>query len=94
MLTVPPLVNAPVEDGNPTNSADPTHGLVLDLGRRPRIDGEVDVVGVGQQVAERADLEPARTDEREVARTSLRDRLVQHARGVIERLVHRRMLAR
>ena len=51
----------------------PPHGLVLDLGGGARVDREVDVVGVREQVGDRADLQPARADEREVARPRLRD---------------------
>ena len=69
------------------NSADPANRLVLDLRGRAGVDRQVDVVGVGQEVGEGADLEAARADEREVARPRLRDRLVEDARGVIERLV-------
>ena len=78
----------------PDELAHPAHGLVLDLRGRARVDRQVDVVRVGQQVGDGADLQPRRADEREVPRTRLRDRLVEDARRVVERLVHRHGLAR
>ena len=80
--------------GEPDELADPPDRLVLDLRRGPRIDRQVDVVRVCQQVRDRADLQSRRTDEREVPRPRLRDRLVQDARGVVECLVHRDGLGR
>ena len=71
----------------PDELRDPAHGLILDLRRGAGVDRQIDVVGVGQEVGEGPDLEPARTDEREVARPRLRDRLVEDPRGVVERLV-------
>ena len=73
----------------PDELRDPANGLILDLRRCAGIDRQIDVVGVGEEVGEGTDLEPARADEREVARPRLRDRLVEDARGVIERLVDR-----
>ena len=57
LLMVPPLVNAPFAAGKPTNS--PTHRTAWcsSIVAAPRIDRQVDVVGVRQQVGERADLE-------------------------------------
>ena len=67
----------------------PPDRLLFDDGRRPRVNGQVDVVRVRQEVGDRADLEPGRTDEREVARPRLRDRLVQDPRRIVEHLVDR-----
>ena len=68
----------------PDELADPAHGLVLDLGRGARPDREVDVEARCEQVADDADLEPRRADEREEPRPGLRDRHVEDARRVVE----------
>ena len=74
--------------------ADPADGLILDLRRGARPDREVDVEARREQVAEDADLEPRRADEREEARPGLRDRDVEHARRVVERRQGARALLR
>ncbi len=68
----------------------PPDRLLLDLRRRARVHREVDVVGVREQVADRADLQAARPDEGEVPGPRLGDRLVEDPGGVVERLVDRR----
>ena len=84
--TVPPLVKAPAAAGKADELRDPANGLILDLGRRGRPHGQIRVEARREQVAEHADLEPGRGDEREVARTGLGDRLVERPAGVLEHL--------
>ncbi len=79
----------PDRGGEPDEFTHPANGLLLDLRGGPRVDGQVDVVRVGEQVGDRPDLQTRRPDEREVPRARLCDRTVQHARGIVERLVHR-----
>ncbi len=76
------------------NSPTHPHGLLLEHRGGPRIDREVHVVRGSQQVAERADLQAGGPDEREVAGPRLRDRLVQRAGGVVQRLVNAHRLLR
>ena len=84
--TVPPLVKAPAAAGKADELGDPADGLVLDLGGGGRPDGEVRVEARGEQIADDADLEARRGDEREVARARLGDRLVEAAACVLEHL--------
>ena len=65
---------------------DPADGLILDLRRRGRPDGEVRVEARGEEIAEHADLEARRADEGEVARAGLGDRLVERPPRVVEDL--------
>ena len=69
---------------------DPADRLLLDLGRRSGPDREVRVEARREQIAEHANLEPGRGNEREVARTRLCDRLVQSPACVLEHLQHGR----
>ena len=85
---MPPLVNAPAAAGKPRNSRRPTHGLILDLRRGGRPDGEVRVEARREQIADDADLEAGRRNEREVPRPRLGDRLVEPAPRVLEHLEH------
>ena len=65
----------------------PPDRLLLDQRRRARVDREVDVVGVREQVADRADLQAARAHPDEVPGARLRDRLVEDPCRVVDRLV-------
>ncbi len=67
----------------------PADRLLLDQRRGSRVDREVDVVGMREQVADRPDLEPARTHPDEVPGPGLRDRLVEDPRRIVDRLVRR-----
>ena len=87
---MPPLENVPGRDRVAEGLAEPLERLPLDEVGRAGDDGEVDVVAGGQRVAEHGDLEARRRDEREVARTRLRDRVVEHDGRLVERLQHGR----
>jgi hypothetical protein len=67
--------------------AHPPDGLALDLGGGAGVDRQVDVVTGRKGVADGADLEPARADEREVPRPRLRDALVEDPSGIVQDLV-------
>ena len=79
-------MNAPPCGGEADELRHPADRLILDLGRGRRPHGEVDVEAGGEQIAEHADLEAGRADEREVARPRLGERLVEHPARVLEHL--------
>ena len=66
----------------------PADRLVFDLGSSGRPHRQVCVETGGEEIAEHADLEARSSDEREVAWTRLRDRLVERPAGVLEHLEH------
>jgi hypothetical protein len=62
----------------------PPDRLAFEQCRGPGIQGQVDVVGVGQQVRKGADLEAAGAHVGKVARPRLCERGVEHLRGHVE----------
>ena len=56
LLIVPPLVNAPIVAGKPTNSLTQRTAWFSICGGGARVDRQVDVVRVREQVGDRADL--------------------------------------
>ena len=81
---VPPLVNAPAAGGIADQLADPSHRLLLDLRGRSGVHRQIGIEARCQRVADHADLEPRRADEREVPRARLGDALVQDPGGILQ----------